>query len=491
MARARAQAAGLKSRASGTLAGRVWSDAQFDAAERLLKAVTEQGLETVRLVFADQHGVTRGKTLVAGALESVLLKGVAMTSTLLLKDTSHRTVFPVWEDDAGFGSGVMTGASDFLMLPDPETFRALPWAAGTGWLLSDLYLASGEEIALSTRRILRRALARLKERDMALVAGLEVEFTVLAIDDARLDHAASDWQEQPPATSLLTHGYQHLTENRGDQLFEVSEMLRAHAHALGLPLRSIEAEFGPSQLEFVFEPMDGLAAADAMLLFRNMVKQSCARKGLHATFMCRPGFRNAMGSGWHLHQSLVDTGSGRNLFTPAPGEKLTETGGQWIAGLLEHAASACLMTTPTVNGYKRYQPFALAPDRIQWGRDNRGAMLRALMLEGDSASRVENRVGEPAANPYLYIASQVLAGLDGLERGLKPPVAVERPYGDSAEMLPTDLGSAIVAFEQSPFWREVLGTDFVDYLCRIKRAEWARYLAAVSEWEQREYFTTF
>lgn len=473
------------------LAQQHWNAAQKKAGAAMLKTIADKGIETVRVVFADQHGVTRGKSLVASAMSSAFKNGVGMTSTLLLKDTSHQTVFPVWEDDAGFGDGVMTGGMDFLMLPDPTRFQVLPWAEKTGWVLCDIYQSNGAPIQFSTRQILRTALDRLADKGMQFVAGLEVEFTVLKVENPRLDHGASDRQPQPPATSLISHGYQHLTEANIDRLEGVMSALRRQAQELYMPVRSVEAEFGPSQIEFVFDPQPAMEAADTMILFRNMVKQTCTRMGLHATFMSRPAFRNAMGSGWHLHQSLVDKKTGKNLFEPNSGQPLSDTGSAWIAGILEHAAASCVLTTPTVNGYKRYQPHALAPDRIQWGRDNRGAMLRALCAPGDPASRIENRVGEPAANPYLYLASQILSGLDGLDRGLSAPEPVEKPYHSDAEMLPGDLGSALSRFETSDLYRAKLGDGFVDYLSHIKRAEWGRYLHAVSDWEQREYFSTF
>ena len=231
--------------------------------------------------------------------------------------------------------------------------------------------------------------------------------------------------------------------------------------------------------------------ADAMMIFRTIVKQVCNRRGLHATFMCRPKVDNNMASGWHLHQSVIDAKTGDNLFIPAADGSLSDTASGWIAGLLEHAAESCLLTTPTVNGYKRYQPFQLAPDRIQWGHDNKGAMIRGLMQPNDNASRIENRVAEPAANPYLYFASQILSGLDGLEQGLLAPKPIENPYDSEAILLPKSLLAAIETFESSEFYRENLGADVVEYLTRIKRAEWERYLMTVSEWEQREYFSLF
>ena len=128
-----------------------------------------------------------------------------------------------------------------------------------------------------------------------------------------------------------------------------------------------------------------------------------------------------------------------------------------------------------MNGYRRYQPFKLAPDRIQWGRDNKGAMIRALAGPGDKASRIENRIGEPAANPHFYIASQVLCGLDGLEKGQEPPAPIETPYDNDAEPLPQNLGVAIDKFSTSEFYREQLGDEFVAYMTKLKTAEWQRY----------------
>jgi glutamine synthetase len=253
----------------------------------------------------------------------------------------------------------------------------------------------------------------------------------------------------------------------------------------------MEAELGGSQFEFTFEPDAPLAHADAMIMFRSMVKHVCRRKGLHATFMCRPKVENSIPSGWHLHQSVVDLKTRKNLFVPEDDDTLSPAASGWIAGLLAHAEASCLLTTPTINGYKRYQPFQLAPDRIQWGRDNKGAMIRGLMAPGDQASRVENRVAEPAANPYLYFTSQILSGLDGIERGLKAPPSVENPYSSDAVALPKSLIAAIERFDASELYRKELGAEFVRYLVQIKRAEWDRYLTTVSEWEQREYFSLF
>jgi len=292
--------------------------------------------------------------------------------------------------------------------------------------------------------------------------------------------------------SLLSHGYQYLTEQRFDQMEPVLEILRRDIVALGLPLRSVEVEFGPSQCEFTFAPKKGLEPADNMVLFRSAVKQIARRHGYHATFMCRPKLPNVFASGWHLHQSIVSRATGENQFmTKDGGEPLSAFGRAWLAGLLDHARASTLFTTPTINGYKRYRSYSLAPDRAIWGRDNRGVMIRVLGGANDAATRLENRIGEPAANPYLYMASQILSGLDGVDRKLDPGPSADTPYETKAPPLPKSLRDAVAALKDDPFFREKFGPEFVDYYTHIKNAEIDRFLSEVTDWEHREYFEMF
>ena len=269
------------------------------------------------------------------------------------------------------------------------------------------------------------------------------------------------------------------------------ESVRRNVVALGLPLRSVEIELGPSQCEFTFQPQVGLAPADTMMLFRSAVKQTCHREGFHASFMCRPKLPNVLSSGWHLHQSLLDRRHGTNAFM-APGDgRLSPTGTHYLAGLMAHARAAAAFTTPTINGYKRYRQYALAPDRVIWGHDNRGVMVRALGAAGDTATRLENRVGEPAANPYLYMASQIITGLDGIARKLDPGPSADTPYETVAPLLPKSLEEALAALRDDTCFADGFGKGFIDYFLRIKQAEIARYQSEVTEWEQKEYFELF
>lgn len=475
-------------RAGGLARAGVLSEEDIVRAAETVALVEAEGIETVRVLLADPHGILRGKTITAEALTDAFVSGIRAPSTLLLKDVSHRTVFPVWSEG---GDAPMLGAGDLVLAPLPHTFRVLPWSPHSAFIHCDVSMTSGEPVSFASRRILQGACDRLSEQGMRAVVGLEVEFQVFEVTDPALDHADTTMPARPPVTRALNQGYQYLTETRYGESEALLDRLRRAAQAMGMPVRSVEIEMGPSQFEFTFAPGYPMTIADMAVNFRTMVKEVCHREGLLASFMARPRLPNAASNGWHIHQSLADA-DGRNLFAPGPDGALTPAASGWIAGLLRHAAASCIATTPTVNGYKRYTSYLLAPNRIGWAGDNRGAMLRTLLAPGDPASRVENRVPDSTANPYFALAFQILSGLDGLENGLIPPPPLADPYDDEgAERLPVSLLAAIERFEASEMYRAALGDAFVSYLARLKRAEWDRYLMTVSEWEHAEYFTAF
>ena len=165
----------------------LWSDEQFEAAANADKWIEEHGLEVVRLSFPDQHGILRGKTVMASEAARMMRNGCSITTTLLAKDTAHKTVFPVFTAGGGFGMAEMEGGGDFLMIADPTTFRVLPWAPQTGWMLCDIYFGDGRPVPFSTRHLYRSALRKLADAGFDYMAGLEVEFHVFKLDNPRLD----------------------------------------------------------------------------------------------------------------------------------------------------------------------------------------------------------------------------------------------------------------------------------------------------------------
>jgi len=478
----------------------LWTSEQTRAARAVAQRIKKEKLELIRFSFADQHGVLRGKTLIAADALGALGSGVTMTTTLLAKDTAHKTAWPVFTAGGGFDMAEMQGGGDFVMIADPATFKVLPWAPNTGWLLCDIFFGNGKPVPFSTRQILRDALSRLAAEGFEFRAGLEVEFHLFKLENPRLTPTDATWPPRAPEVSLLNQGYQYLTESRYDQLDAALAPIRHGVEALDLPLRSLEVELGPSQCEFTFRPQEALAAADTMILFRAATKQIARRNGTLASFMCRPALPHLFSSGWHLHQSLVKRRGGGNAFAGNAREGLSALGLHFLAGLLSHAEAGAAFSTPTVNGYKRYRPYTLAPDRAIWARDNRGCMIRVLGQPGEADTRLENRLGEPAANPYLYVASQIYAGLDGIAERRDPGPSADTPYETKAPMLPNDLGQALSALRASEAFGKAFGASFIDYYAHLKEAELARFKSEAGEavdgtdvtaWEQNEYFDLF
>ena len=475
--------------ANGFLASKgLLVESAITAAAQIVHDAKSKQIETVRVVFADQHGILRGKTITTHALPSIFTSGIRVPSTLLLKDVAHRTVFPVWSES---GDAPMQGASDVLLIPQPSTFRMIPYSPHSAIIHANVAYTDGKPVSFSSRNVLSKAVECLSEFGYTAIMGLEVEFNVFAVTDPALAHIDTTMPARPPETRALNQGYQYLTETRYGECEGILDKIRRAAQDMGMPVRSVEIEMGPSQFEFTFDPADPLTIADMAVNFRTLVKEVCQREGLLASFMAKPKLPNVAANGWHIHQSIRDNKSGQNAFVSNEDRTPSKAASEWIAGLIANAPASCLLTSPTVNSYKRFAPYQLAPNKIGWGVDNRGAMIRALFDSDDATSRLENRVADSSANPYFALASQLLSGLDGLSRQLSPPEPMSSPYDADTALLPRSLGDAIDAFESSDLYRQYLGDEFADYLIHLKREEWDRYLMAVSDWEQSEYFTAF
>jgi glutamine synthetase len=479
-------------------------DAAREAAcQETARLIEASGVQRVRLGWCDTHGMLRGKSLMAHAAIEALRDGVGMVGTMMLKDTADRTAWKVFEAGGADELPGFAGAANLMLLPDPASFIELPWSPGTGWLRCQPWFQDATPVSLDSRRVLLQALARLAQAGFGLKTGLEVEFHIYRITDTapQLDPELAAWPGLPPQVEMIHPGYNLQAEAMIDLADEPLSIVMRTAQALGLPLQSLEIELGPSQVEAVFDATDALTAADQMVLFRNGVRQALRRAGYHATFMCRPPFPNIMSSGWHLHQSLVDLKTGGNACVreaPAAGSgcadarhTLSDAGAHWLAGLLAHAEGMTALCTPTVNGFGRFRPNALAPQSVIWGQDNRGAMLRVVGGPGDRATRIENRIGEPAANPYLTMAAQIHAGLDGLLRELEPPPACETPYAAEHPKIPGTLGDALACLRADTALVAGLGADVVHHFCRIKQHEIDRHADAKdkTDFDRREYFS--
>lgn len=471
----------------------LWTDEQARAAEDVQRQIEEYDLESVRITWCDQHGIARGKTLTTPDFLNAMRNGIDFQTATVFMDTANNLFAAMFVPGGGIDMAQLAGGPDSILVPDPTTFRVLPWTPNTGWVLSDMYFANGEPMPFDTRRILRQLLTKLEDEGYRYMAGLEVEFYIARLEDAMLQPEQSGWPPDPPRVSNLAHGFQYLTESRNDEIDDILQLLRSHLMGLGLPLRTMEDEWGPGQCEFTFDVTDGLSAADDMLLFRTATKQICRRQGLHATFMTSPGLPNFFSSGWHLHQSLWDVATDDNGFTnrAEDGQPLSELGRHFVGGLLEHVNSASAFTTPTINGYKRFKPYSFAPERVTWATENRAAFIRVIGEPGDKTAHLENRAGEPCANPYLYMASQIVAGMDGVRNQMDPGPIDESPYEAERPSMPKSLMDTVSALRSSDVFRKELGDQFVDYFCNVKQNEIDRFLGEVTDWEHREYFEAF
>jgi glutamine synthetase len=477
----------------------LYTPEQAADAEAVAGKIRELGLRTVRLVVVDQHGMPRAKALSPEVAIAALANGLDFSGAIYSLDTGNQVFVPAFAAGGGFGIEEFTGFPDVVLVPDATSFRLLPWADRTGWMLCDVYFSNGQPMPLDGRGLLRRCLVDLADTGYDYLAGIEIESYIVKVDSEHITPENAGFAAPAPPVSVFQRGYQYLSEVRLDSVASTLEAIRDGLSALGLSPRSMEDEWGPGQIEFSFSPISGLAAADAVVLFRSAVKQICQRRGLLATFMCRPALPNFFPSGWHLHESLLSRQDGRNAFA-SQDDFLSGVGRQFVAGLLDHALPMAVFATPTVNGYKRFRPYSFAPDRVCWALENRGALVRVQGAPGDANSHVEMRMGEPAANPYLYMAANIASGLDGIRRELDPPPRVEAdPYTTDNIPLPASLAAAIGALQRDEFFRKSFGDVLVDYLLQMKRAEVARYEAAiaenplsdgqdVSDWEMREYF---
>jgi glutamine synthetase len=484
----------------------LWTDEQRRQAQELKRRVKQEDLRLVRLVWADPHGAARAKAVTVPVFLSALESGYNINVATTTLDSANARTFASFTRGGGMGLDEMTGSPNLTIVPDPSTFRALPWAPGVGWVLCDEYFNSGVPFHFSPRHLLRRQLDRLANKGMRLLVGLEIEWYLLRVVQDRLGDENIGFpgvRGQPIKTAPAEPGFSYHSESNMDLMQPVLSVLADHLAEMRLPLRSIENEWGPGQLECTFAARPALEAADDALLFRTAARQICRRMGYFATFMCRPALKGYYSSGWHLHQSLLDGRGGRNLFMPErERDYLSPLGRAFLGGLIKHAVPATAFATPTINGYRRFRPNSLAPDRAAWCYDHRGVMIRVLGAPGDQATRLENRIGEPAANPYLFILSQIVAGLDGVEHGHDPGPPQEDPYNAKLPMLPTNLPAALDALEREPLFRAQLGDVFIDYFLKLKRneagrfAQWLKGAAApqVDEptaWEQNEYFDFF
>ncbi len=446
--------------------------------EQVVSELREQGVRAVRVLYTDLHGVARGKDVPLRHFAGLCEEGVNFCAAVMGTDLRHTPVV-----------GGELGYVDFAVRPDLATVRRVPWQPEVAWCLGEAWTLDGAEHWPSCpRALLRRAVAAFERRSLAPVVAPELEFFLVERDP----EAHGGFRRYVDELSRV-----YTVGAVSDPREVVLPMLLA-CDDLGLEAFAANHEFMSSQYEINLRHSGALDAADRAFLLKAAVKELAVRDGLVATFMGRP-FADQGGSGFHLHVSLAGA-DGNNAFADASApDGLSPLVGAFVAGVLEHAAGLQALLGPTVNAYKRLLPDSLAPTHGNWGHDNRTAMCR-LPLERGGRTRVEVRTGDGAACAHLITAAVLLAGLDGVERGLgaPEPVVGDAYRADDAHAgtrLPADLGAALDALEADSYLAHALGPELVATFVAMKRFEVERFEQAVghldpetvSSWELEEY----
>ncbi|WP_405657697.1 glutamine synthetase family protein [Streptomyces sp. NBC_00079] len=429
-----------------------------------------EGIDVVRVTYPDLIGTDRARDVLLDHLPSACEHGLAFCRAVY--HTTPRG------DVVAIEGGIEAGLPDISVRPDLSTLARVPWEPGVAWCLGDTTdPATGGPAAESPRDLLRSVLARCADARLSPVVGPELEYFLLEEDAT----APNGWRRSPAVTgSVYTAG---LRADPDNHLLRTLRQLRD----LGIGVITGNHEFDGGQYEINLTHSDALDAADRAFRFKAAVKELARKEGKLATFMAKP-FNDSGGSGFHLHFSCVDA-DGRNVFDdPAGAFGLSGNARHAIAGLLTHAPALAALLNPTVNSYKRFGPDTLAPWLINWGLDNRSAMVR-IPPERGSGARLEVRLGDAGANPYLAIAALTAAALLGVQEGKEPPAPLEG-YGydlEKSQVLPMNLTAALDALEADEALIELLGKDFTASFLAYKRDEAERFQRHVTDWEFAEY----
>ncbi len=382
--------------------------------------------------------------------------------------------------------------SDMLLAPDLTTFQVFPWGTAenrVARLICDITTPDGEPFAGDPRGVLRRQIARARAMGFTMYAGMEAEFFLFKQD--------ADGGAHPTTATHDVGGYFDLApvdlgEDARRAIVEVLEQM-------GFEVEAAHHEVAHGQHEIDFRYADALRTADNIATFRFVVKHVAQQFGLLASFMPKPIF-GQNGSGMHTHQSLFKGGGKENAFWDPKAEwELSKTALHYIGGLLSHARGMCAITNPLVNSYKRLVPGFEAPVNVAWSMRNRSPMIRIPDRRG-TGTRVELRMPDPAANPYLALAVMLAAGLDGIETKADAREPVDRNIWEMSHRekrrlriddLPHDLRSACEELEKDAVIREALGPHITEHFLAAKRQEWEDYIMQVSRWELDSYLVRY
>ncbi|HEX4789390.1 MAG TPA: glutamine synthetase family protein [Actinospica sp.] len=440
-----------------------------------LRALAADGtVDTVEVSITDMQGRLQGKRIaVEYFLDQIASGETEACSYLLAVDVEMNTV-------AGFElSSWATGYGDFVLRPDLDTLRMIPWQPGTAGVLADVTTQDGAPVAVSPRQLLRRQLDRLAERGLVAYAGTELEFIVFE------DSYEQAWDR---GYAGLTPANRYNVDYSMLGTARVEPLLRAIRNGMtgaGLYVESAKGECNPGQHEIAFRYAEALTTCDNHVIYKTGAKNIAAQQGRSLTFMAK--FDQREGNSCHIHLSLRAAADDAPVLAGEAGHGHSALMRHFLAGQLAHVRELTLLYAPNINSYKRFAEGSFAPTAVAWGTDNRTCSLR--VVGHGHGLRVENRVPGGDVNPYLAVAGMIAAGLDGIDRELPlEPEFHGNAYGADLPRVPRTLRDAAEAFAGGGLAREAFGEDAVAHYLNAARVEIDAYDAAVTDWERRRGF---
>ncbi len=429
----------------------------------------DHGISEVEAIIPDMAGIARGKIMPAEKFAED--GGMRLPESVFLQTVTGD--YPINTGDA-----MNPAEIDIILKADSKTVRRVPWAAEpTAQVIHDCFYSDGRRVAMAPRNVLRHVLELYAQRGWEPVVAPELEFYLI---EPNLD---ADYPLKPPVgrsgrAEPGRQSYSIAAVNEFDPLFDD---IYQFCEDQEIEIDTLIHEDGPAQMEINLIHGNALDLADQAFLFKRTAREAALRHKMYATFMAKPHAKEP-GSAMHIHQSVLDRKSGKNIFSNADGTP-SQLFFAHIAGLQHYLPAAMALFCPNVNSYRRLTRYQTAPINTHWGYDNRTAGLRVPNASA-ADRRVENRCGGADANPYIAMAASLACGYLGMIEGLQPTDPITGSAHDLPFGLPRTLDEALREFRASEPLVELLGPTFVEAFALVKEAEYEVFLQVISSWER-------
>lgn len=432
--------------------------------------LNERGIEDIECMAPDQAGVARGKLMPADKF----FGGPTMSIPSSVFCQTITGEYPA--EDHAFKQDPTDG--DILLKPDFSTLAVVPWASDpTAQIIHDAFTRDGRAVDIAPRQLLKRIMGLYEKEGWTPVVAPEMEFYLVK------QNKDPDYQLEPPVgrSGRPESGRQSYSIQAVNEFDDLFDDIYDFSEAQGLEIDTLIHEEGAAQMEINLRHGDPLQLADQVFLFKRTIREAALRHNMYATFMAKPMSREP-GSAMHIHQSVIDTETGRNIFSTEDGNPSSDFFA-FIAGQQKYLPAVMCMLAPYVNSYRRLARGTAAPINVHWGYDNRTVGIR-VPNSSPQARRVENRVPSSDANPYLALAASLACGYLGIQEGLTPEDPIEGsaralPFG-----LPRGLLEALALFEETEELVEIFGARFVNTYRAIKQQEYETFMQVISSWER-------